>query len=108
MIISGPSDEPSDFYRRFASIVKRLKISSEDSVELEETDGDFVLDIGDRIVYLTEQGVEKVEKALGVHQLYHPDNAEMLPYLDQLPACANALSKRQRIHRAEWRSGHRR
>ena len=82
LIISGPSDEPSDFYRRFASIVKRLKISSEDSVELEEPDGDFVLDIGDRIVYLTEQGVEKVEKALGVHQLYHPDNAEMLPYLD--------------------------
>ncbi len=82
LIISGPSDEPSDFYRRFASIVKRLKKSSEDSVEAEEPDGDFVLDIGDRIVYLTEQGVEKVEKALGVYQLYHPDNAEMLPYLD--------------------------
>ncbi len=82
LIISGPSDEPSDFYRRFASIVKRLKKSSEDSVEAEEPDGDFVLDIKDRIVYLTEQGVEKVEKALGVAQLYHPDNAEMLPYLD--------------------------
>ncbi len=82
LIISGPSDEPSDFYRRFASIVKRLKPSSEDSVEAEEPDGDYVLDIGDRIVYLTEQGVEKVETALGVAQLYHPDNAEMLPYLD--------------------------
>ena len=82
LIISGPSDEPSDFYRRFASIVKRLKKSSEDSVEAEAPDGDFVLDIKDRIVYLTEQGVEKVEKALGVAQLYHPDNAEMLPYLD--------------------------
>ena len=82
LIISGPSDEPSDFYRRFASIVKRLKKSSEDSVEEEVPDGDFVLDIKDRIVYLTEQGVEKVEKALGVAQLYHPDNAEMLPYLD--------------------------
>ena len=82
LIISGPSDEPSDFYRRFASIVKRLKKSSEDSVEAEEPDGDFVLDIKDRIVYLTEQGVEKVEQALGVAQLYHPDNAEMLPYLD--------------------------
>ncbi len=82
LIISGPSDEPSDFYRRFASIVKRLKKSSEDSVEAEAPDGDYVLDIADRIVYLTEQGVEKVEKALGVAQLYHPDNAEMLPYLD--------------------------
>ena len=44
LIISGPSDEPSDFYRRFASIVKRLKKSSEDSVEAEEPDADFVLD----------------------------------------------------------------
>ena len=82
LIISGPSDEPSDFYRRFASVVKQLKKSSEDSVDDEAPDGDFVLDIGDRIVYLTEQGVEKVESALGVAQLYHPDNAEMLPYLD--------------------------
>ena len=82
LIISGPADEPSDSYRRFASIVKRLKGSSEDSVEAEEPDGDFVLDIGDRIVYLTEQGVEKVESALSLTQLYHPDNAEMLPYLD--------------------------
>ena len=82
LIISGPADEPSDFYRRMASIVKRLRNSSEDSVEDEMPDGDYVLDIGDRIVYLTEQGVEKVENALGVAQLYHPDNAEMLPYLD--------------------------
>ncbi len=82
LIISGPSDAPSDFYRKFASIVKRLKGSSEDSVEAEEPDGDYVLDIGDRIVYLTELGVEKVEQALGVVQLYHPANAEMLPYLD--------------------------
>ncbi len=82
LIISGPSDEPSDFYRKFASIVSRFKGSSEDSVEAEEPDGDYVLDIGDRIVYLTEGGVEKVEQALGVAQLYHPANAEMLPYLD--------------------------
>lgn len=82
LIISGPSDEPSDNYRRFAAIVKQLKGSSEDSVEAEEPDGDYVLDIKDRIVYLTEQGVEKVESLLGVEQLYHPDNSEMLPYLD--------------------------
>ncbi len=82
LIISGPSDEPSDFYRRFAAIVKRLQKSSQDSVDNEAPDGDFVLDIGDRIVYLTEQGVEKVENALSLAQLYHPDNAEMLPYLD--------------------------
>ena len=82
LIISGPSDEPSDYYRRFAAIVRKFKQSSEDSVEEEEPDGDFVLDIKDRIVYLTEQGVEKVERALDLEQLYHSANAEMLPYLD--------------------------
>ena len=93
LIISGPADEPSDDYRRFATIVKRLKKSSEDSVEEDAPDGDFVLDIGDRIVYLTEQGVEKVETALGLRQLYHPENAEMLPYLDN---CLRAQTLYQR------------
>lgn len=82
LIISGPADEPSEHYRKFASIVKKLKPSSEDSVDAEEPDGDYVLDAKDRIVFLTEQGVEKVEEMLGVEQLYHPDNSEMLPYLD--------------------------
>jgi len=82
LIISGPSDEPSDYYRQFASIVKKLKGSSEESVEAEEPDGDYVVDIKDRISYLTEQGVEKIENTLGIEQLYHPENSEMLPYLD--------------------------
>jgi len=82
LIISGPSDEPSDYYRQFASIVKTLKGSSEQSVEDEEPDGDYVVDIKDRIAYLTDQGVEKIEQVIGVEQLYHPSNSEMLPYLD--------------------------
>lgn len=82
LIISGPSDEPSDYYGKFASIVKKLKGSSEDSVEAEEPDGDYVVDIKDRIAYLTDHGVEKIEEMLGVGQLYHPENSEMLPYLD--------------------------
>jgi len=82
LIISGPSDEPSDFYKQFAQLVKILKPSTDESVEAKEPDGDYVLDIKDRIVYLTEQGVEKVERRLGIEQLYHPNNSEMIPYLD--------------------------
>lgn len=82
LIISGPSDAPSDYYRQFAAIVKKLKISSDESVEAEEPDGDYVVDIKDRIAYLTEQGVEKIEETLEIEQLYHPENSEMLPYLD--------------------------
>ena len=84
LIISGPADPPSHLYKTFAQIVKTLKPSSEESVDDDEMepDGDYVVDIKDRIAYLTEAGVEKVERKLGIDQLFHPDNAEMIPYLD--------------------------
>lgn len=82
LIISGPADEPSDYYQKFAQLVKRLKPSSEESIRDENPDGDYVIDIKDRVSYLTEAGVEKIEKWLGIDQLYHPDNAELVPYLD--------------------------
>jgi preprotein translocase subunit SecA len=82
LIISGPADQPSDYYKLFAGVVKKLKISSQQSVDDEEPDGDYVVDIKDRVAYLTEAGVEKVEKILNIDQLYHPDNGEMIPYLD--------------------------
>ncbi|MBZ0302822.1 MAG: preprotein translocase subunit SecA, partial [Anaerolineae bacterium] len=82
LIISGPSDPPSEYYKVFADVVRRLKPSSPDSVDEEEPDGDFVVDIKDRVAFLTEAGVEKVEKIMGVDQLFHADHAEMIPYLD--------------------------
>jgi preprotein translocase subunit SecA len=82
LIISGPADQPSDHYRTFAAIVKTLKPSSRDSIDAEEPDGDYVVDEKDRICYLTEAGVEKIERKLGLDQLYHPDNGELIPYLD--------------------------
>ncbi|MBL8118280.1 MAG: preprotein translocase subunit SecA [Anaerolineae bacterium] len=82
LIISGPSDEPSDYYKTFAQLVKTLKPSSPESIDAEEPDGDYVVDIKDRVSYLTEQGVEKIERRLGIDQLYHPNNSEMIPYLD--------------------------
>jgi len=82
LIISGPAEEPSDYYKSFAQIVKTLRPSSDQSVEDEEPDGDYVLDIKDRVAFLTEQGVEKIERKLGIDQLYHPSNSEMIPYLD--------------------------
>src|SRR5690606_28336913 len=82
LIISGPADPPSEYYKTFAQLVKTLKRSTPDSVEAEEPDGAFIVDIKDKIAYLTEAGVEKIERRLGIDQLYHPDNAEMIPYLD--------------------------
>ncbi|GAB4569758.1 MAG: preprotein translocase subunit SecA [Anaerolineae bacterium] len=82
LIISGTADKPSDYYRVFTDMVKKLRPSSEASIDAEEPDGDYVVDIKDRVAYLTEAGIEKIEGWLGIDQLYHPDNAEMIPYLD--------------------------
>ncbi len=84
LIISGTADPPSTLYRQFVDVVKRLRPSSEASIAAEDPDGDYVVDVKDRIVFLTEQGIEKVEKWLGIEQLYHPDHAEMIPYLDNV------------------------
>jgi preprotein translocase subunit SecA len=82
LIISGQADAPSDYYKVFSAIVRTLKPSSTDSIVAEEPDGDYVVDIRDRTSYLTEVGVEKVERKLGIDELFHPDHAEMIPYLD--------------------------
>ncbi|PJF26237.1 MAG: preprotein translocase subunit SecA, partial [Phototrophicales bacterium] len=82
LIISGQADEPSPLYAKFAQIVKNLKPSSAQSIADKEPDGDYVVDEKDRVVYLTERGVDKVERALGIQDLYSPANAELIPYLD--------------------------
>ncbi|MCC6801642.1 MAG: preprotein translocase subunit SecA [Anaerolineae bacterium] len=82
LIISGQADEPSNLYSKFAQIVRTLTESSPKSIEDEEPDGDYVVDLKDRVAFLTDAGVEKVERALGIEQLYHPDNGDMIPYLD--------------------------
>jgi preprotein translocase subunit SecA len=82
LIISGPSDEASSYYQEFARLVRHLRPSSEASVETDEPDGDYVYELRTRNVYLTEQGIEKIQSAMGVDNLYAPEHAEMLPYLD--------------------------
>jgi preprotein translocase subunit SecA len=95
LIISGQADEPSDNYRIFSDMVKKLKVSSEESVDNKEPDGDYVVDIKDRLAYLTEDGINKIEgmmKARGMlkaENLYHPENSEVIPYLDN---CLRAMT----------------
>jgi preprotein translocase subunit SecA len=82
LIISGQADEPSDLYKKFTQIVRTLKRSSQKSVDDDAPDGDFVVEEKDRVAYLTESGVEKVERFLGIEQLYSAENADVIPYLD--------------------------
>jgi preprotein translocase subunit SecA len=88
LIISGQADQPSDHYTLFARLVRDLKPSSAESIEAEEPDGDYVEEVQYRSVYLTERGVEKMERKLAqegrLHgdNLYSDQNSDMLPYLD--------------------------
>ncbi|MBW4436529.1 MAG: preprotein translocase subunit SecA [Pleurocapsa minor GSE-CHR-MK-17-07R] len=82
LIISGQADEPSGLYKVFAKLVKNLQPSSADSIEADEPDGDYIVDEKDRVAFLTEEGVEKIERAMKINRLYDPENAEIIPYLD--------------------------
>lgn len=84
LIISGPSGKPKDTYHKFAHIVRQLK---------EEVD--YVVDEKARSVVPTEKGVARVEKILGVTNLYEDESMELSHYLNQALR-AHALMQRDR------------
>lgn len=84
LIISGPSDESPDLYYRFAKLIPRLQI-----------DVDYTVDEKANTVAPTEEGVHKVEKALGVNNLYDNESMDLNHYLNQALR-AHALMKRDR------------
>jgi preprotein translocase subunit SecA len=93
LIISGPADEPSGLYKRFAELVRRLEPSKHN--DFKNPDGDYIVDLKARNVTLTEQGISKIERWLGIDNLYAPEHAEMTPYLDNALR-AHALYERDR------------
>ena len=82
LIISGPSDESTELYGRSDVVIPRLK-----------HEVDFTLDEKTKTVALTEEGVEKAEKALGVKNLYDPAEME-LNHAIQQALRAHTLFKR--------------
>ena len=80
LIISGPADEPSPLYKRFAELVRRLTPSKNNDPK--NPDGDYIIEAKSKNVTLTEEGIIHIEKMLGVDNLFSPEHAEMTPYLD--------------------------
>ncbi|HEX3187300.1 MAG TPA: preprotein translocase subunit SecA [Pyrinomonadaceae bacterium] len=80
LIISGPSDEATDKYRNADAIIPHLE-KGED-VDGKKT-GDYVVDEKAHTAVLTEQGVDKAERLLGVGNLYDPSNMELLHCVEQ-------------------------
>ena len=71
LIISAPAAENPDMYLRFAKVAASLKPEH------------YILDEKRRQVSLTDEGVEKVEKLLGVDNLYSPDHMRSVYHVDQ-------------------------
>src|SRR5215210_8968670 len=69
LIISGQAEESGDLYFTFARLVPRLQGRAEG----EEEGGDYFIDLKDRAVSPTEEGIDKIEKLLGVENLYDAD-----------------------------------
>ena len=87
LIISGPTEGDTDIYYRVDRIVPKLVRGEEvkDKYGNKTTTGDFLLDEKAHTSSLTEEGVTKCERLLGVENLYDPVN------IDLLHACQQAL-----------------
>ena len=71
LIISGPADKPTKWYVEFANLVGKLTL-----------DKHYEVDIKKRTVGILEEGVTRVEEALGIENLYEAANTPMIGYLN--------------------------
>jgi len=81
LIISGPSEESTDKYYQANAIIPQL-VRGEELEEKKKT-GDYVVDEKNHSAVLTEDGVDKAERLLGVGNLYDPGNMELLHCVEQ-------------------------
>jgi len=86
LIISGPSEESTDKYYKINRIVPKLirgeVIEGKEPGE-KYTTGDYTVEEKHRSAALTEEGVLKVEKLLGIGNLYDPANIEINHHVQQ-------------------------
>ena len=72
LIISMPDEEASEYYRTFARIVPQLKENA-----------DYNIDEKMKAVTINEEGIEKVERILGVNDIYTERGFRYVRYLEQ-------------------------
>ena len=71
LIISAPAAENPESYQQFARVASKLE------------EDDYILDEKRRSVALSDTGVDKVQKMLGLKNLYTPDNIRTVYHMDQ-------------------------
>src|SRR5512141_2544982 len=72
LIISGPTDEATDKYYQVNQVIPSMI-----------RDQDFTVDEKTRTVVMTDSGIGKMEKKLGIGNLYDPDQIETLHHVEQ-------------------------
>ena len=71
LIISAPAADNPESYYQFAKVCAQL------------ANEDYIVDEKRRTVALTDEGVEKVQKILGIDTLYSTDNTRIVYHLEQ-------------------------
>ncbi|HTL60673.1 MAG TPA: preprotein translocase subunit SecA [Nitrospira sp.] len=82
LIISGPTDQTTDLYYRINAIIPQLK-----------PEHDYTIEEKTKTAALTEEGNVRVEKLLGVENLYDPANMDLVHHVVKALQ-AHALYKR--------------
>src|ERR1700722_9065265 len=86
LIISGPSEESTDKYYRINRIIPNLirgEVIEGKEAGQKYTTGDYTVDEKHRSVALTEEGSLKMEKLLGLGNLYEAINMEINHHVNQ-------------------------
>ena len=71
LIISGPADMSARDYARYAKVAPSLRMEE-----------DYTLDEKHRTVALTQDGISKLERSLGIKNLYAPENFGVVHHIE--------------------------
>ena len=77
LIISGPAEAATDMYYTMSSLVKKLERGEPAEGEEKPATGDYSADEKTKDIHLTEQGIEKAEKALSIEDIFSHKNMEL-------------------------------
>ena len=72
LIISAPDTQSAEYYKLFARLVPTL-----------QKEEDYLVDEKIRSVSILEPGIEKIERALTISDLYNAQNARLVHYLEE-------------------------
>ncbi|MDO4565912.1 MAG: preprotein translocase subunit SecA [Oscillospiraceae bacterium] len=97
LIISGPGEKSTDLYKRADQFAKSLRMTrvteTDDKEELEQLEGDVVIDEKAKSCSLTQSGIEKAQRFFNIANLADSENMTLSHHINQAVR-ANGIMKR--------------